>query len=51
MDKTTYVTEMTENEINIKRIDELEDGTQTSSTILQSKDSINLQMNKSHQYF
>lgn len=50
MEKTTYVTEKTENETKTKRIDELEDGTQTSSTILQSKDSINLQMNKNHQY-
>ncbi len=44
MDKTTYITEITENEIKTKRIDELENGVQTSSTILQSKDSINLQM-------
>lgn len=50
MDKTTYITEITENEIKTKRIDELEKGVQTSSTILQSKDSINLQMNKNHQY-
>lgn len=50
MEKITYATEMTENEIKTKRIDELEDGTQTSSTILQNKDSINLQMNKNHRY-
>ena len=50
MEKTTYITEITENEIKTKRIDELENGVQTNSTILQSKDSINLQMNKNHQY-
>ena len=50
MNKTTYITEITESEKKTKRIDELEDGTQTSSTILQRKDSINLQMNKNHQY-
>ena len=37
MEKTTHITEITENEIKIKRIDELENGVQTSSTILQSK--------------
>ena len=50
MNKTTYITETTENEIKTKRIDELEKGVQISSTILQSKDSINLKMNKNHQY-
>lgn len=50
MEKITYITEITENEIKTKRIDELENGVQTNSTILQSKDRINLQMNKNHQY-
>lgn len=50
MEKTTYITEITKNEIKTKRIDELENSVQTNSTILQIKDSINLQMNKNHQY-
>lgn len=42
--KTTYIVEETEEYKKMKRIDELADGNQTSSTILQNKDVINLQM-------
>ena len=45
-----YKIEKNEKELVIKRIDELEDGSQTSSTILQNKDRINLQMNKNHHH-
>ncbi len=48
--KTTYVIEENKDCRNVKRIDELEDGNQTSSTILQKKDSVILQMNKNHQH-
>ena len=48
MKKTKYQIEVTENYEKTERIDELEDGSQTSSTILQNKDYIILQMNKNH---
>lgn len=47
-EKTTYIIEETKNYKKTKRIDKLEDGNQTSSSILQNKDGINLQMNKNH---
>lgn len=43
-EKTIYIVEETEEYKKMKRIDELADGNQTSSTILQNKDMINLQM-------
>lgn len=43
-EKTIYIVEETEEYKKMKRIDELADGNQTSSTILQNKDVINLQM-------
>ena len=43
-EKTIYIVEETEEYKKMKRIDELADGNQTSSTILQNKDTINLQM-------
>ena len=43
-EKTIYIVEETEEHKKMKRIDELADGNQTSSTILQNIDTINLQM-------
>jgi hypothetical protein len=43
-EKTIYIVEETEEYKKMKRIDELADGNQTSSTILQNKDVTNLQM-------
>lgn len=51
MKRTKYEIETTKDYEQTKRIDELEDGSQTSSTILQNKDNINLQMNKNHHHF
>ena len=43
-ENTITIVEETEEYKKMKRIDELADGNQTSSTILQNKDVINLQM-------